>query len=205
MDGRGSTADLQPWRAEHVAQGAKASAMAASGREQKEKNGAGRGAAWGSAGGFSGRPGWEQGGARRRLEMVDWWPALEEADGAGEDEPPEQTGMSRHGGKRPCSLRAASWNGEREQRRPTGAQGVWTSWLLAELPAMGSREEGTCAMGSGHRASSQGSKGADQEPAGERCHKGGSHERPLLRGEGADALVFNRVGEGGKRRAGLGG
>jgi hypothetical protein len=37
MDGRGSTADLQPWRAEHVAQGAKASAMAASGREQKEK------------------------------------------------------------------------------------------------------------------------------------------------------------------------
>jgi hypothetical protein len=82
MDGRGSTADLQPWRAEHVAQGAKASAMAASGREQKEKNGAGRGAAWGSAGGFSGRPGWEQGGARRRLEMVDWWPALEE-EGAG--------------------------------------------------------------------------------------------------------------------------
>jgi hypothetical protein len=82
MDGRGSTADLQPWRAEHVAQGAKASAMAASGREQKEKNGAGRGTAWGSAGGFSGRPGWEQGGARRRLEMVDWWPALEE-EGAG--------------------------------------------------------------------------------------------------------------------------
>ena len=132
-------------------------------------------------------------------------PALEEADGAGEDEPPEQTGMTRHGGKRPCSLRAASWNGEREQRRPAGAQGVWTPWLLAELPAMGSREEGTCAMGSGHRASSQGSKGADQEPAGERCHKGGSHERPLLRGEGADALVFNRVGQGGKRRAGLGG
>jgi hypothetical protein len=131
--------------------------------------------------------------------------ALEEADGAGEDEPPEQIGMSRHGVKRPCSLHATSWNGEREQRRPTGAQGVWTSWLLAELPAMGSREEGTCAMGSGHRASSQGSKGADQEPAGERCHKGGSHERPLLRGEGADALVFNRVGEGGKRRAGLGG
>jgi hypothetical protein len=90
-------------------------------------------------------------------------------------------------------------------RGPAGAQGVWTPWLLVELPAMGSREEGTCAMGSGHRASSQGSKGADQEPAGERCHKGGSHERPLLRGEGADALVFNRVGEGGKRRAGLGG
>jgi hypothetical protein len=43
MDGRGSTADLQPWRPEHVAQGAKASAMAASGREQRE-NGAGRGA-----------------------------------------------------------------------------------------------------------------------------------------------------------------
>ena len=37
MDGRGSTADLQPWRAEHVAQGAKASAMAASGREQRKK------------------------------------------------------------------------------------------------------------------------------------------------------------------------
>jgi hypothetical protein len=44
MDGRDSTADLQPWRAEHVAQGAKASAMAASGREQRKKNGAGKGA-----------------------------------------------------------------------------------------------------------------------------------------------------------------
>jgi hypothetical protein len=37
MDGRGSTADPQPWRAERAAQGAKASAMAASGREQKER------------------------------------------------------------------------------------------------------------------------------------------------------------------------
>jgi hypothetical protein len=54
-------------------------------------------------------------------------PALEEADIAGEDEPPEQTGASHHGGKRPCSLRAASWNGEREQRRPNGAQGAWRS------------------------------------------------------------------------------
>jgi hypothetical protein len=44
MDGRGSTADLQPWQAEHVTQGAKASAMAASDREQRKKNGAGRGA-----------------------------------------------------------------------------------------------------------------------------------------------------------------
>jgi hypothetical protein len=31
------------------------------------------------------------GGCGRRLEMVDWWPALEEADGAGEDEQPEQS------------------------------------------------------------------------------------------------------------------
>jgi hypothetical protein len=130
MDGRGSTVDLQPWRAEHVAQGAKASAMAASGREQKEKNGAGRGAAWGSAGGFSGRPGWEQGGARRRLEMGDWWPALEEADGAGEDEPPEQTGMSRHGGKRPCALlhgMGSVGRGGQLEHREFGLHGCWPS------------------------------------------------------------------------------
>jgi hypothetical protein len=37
MDGRGSAEDLQPWRAEHAAQGAEANAMAASGREQREK------------------------------------------------------------------------------------------------------------------------------------------------------------------------
>jgi hypothetical protein len=203
MDGRGSTADLQPWRAEHVAQEAKVSAMAASGREQKEKK-------WSREGRYLGL-GWG----------IFWAPWL----GAGRSKTPAGDGGlvagvgggRRRRGRRATganrdvapwrkkTLRAASWNGEREQRRPAGAQGVWTPWLLAELPAMGSREEGTCAMGSGHRASSQGSKGADQEPAGERCHKGGSHERPLLRGEGADALVFNRVGEGGKRRAGLGG
>jgi hypothetical protein len=36
----------------------------------------------------------ELGGCGRWLEMVDWWPTLEEADGAGEDEHPEQVGAS---------------------------------------------------------------------------------------------------------------
>jgi hypothetical protein len=122
MDGRGSTADPQPWRAERAAQGAKASAMAASGREQKErkKNGAGRGAAWGSAGGFSGRHGWEQGGASLLLAT--------ERGGAWE----------AAGGRRPWrSLTAPGKTSIRsKQGRAQGAPGLGVSWP-------GSEEQGT--------------------------------------------------------------
>jgi hypothetical protein len=96
---------------------------------------------------------WRHGCWRRRAGKG---PALEEADGAGEDEPPEQTGASRHGGKSPCSLRAASWNGEREKSRPAGAQGVWILWLLAELLAIGT-------VG-GHRAKGGAGRGRAEAP-----------------------------------------
>ncbi|PWZ19593.1 hypothetical protein Zm00014a_008744 [Zea mays] len=68
----------------------------------------------------------------------------------------EGEGAHAYGGRSPCSLRAASWNGEREQRRPAGAQGVWTLWLLAELLAMGTA--------GGHRAEGGAGRGRAEAP-----------------------------------------
>jgi hypothetical protein len=55
----------------------------------------------------------ELGGCGRWLEMVDWWPTLEEADGAGEDEHPEQVGASSR-----CSWPGRFLAGREEQGMP---------------------------------------------------------------------------------------
>jgi hypothetical protein len=89
------------------------------GLQQGSTMGAGRALLGGSAGGFSGRPGWEQGGARRRREMVDWWPALEE-EGAGSLE--LRLGAGHGGGKLQPDL-----GKEPERARGEQQQGEWRS------------------------------------------------------------------------------
>jgi hypothetical protein len=102
--------------------------------QQGSAMGVGRALLGGSAGGFSGRPGWEQGGARRRLEMVDWWPALEE-EGVGSLELRLGTG---HGG---VSAHAQENRGEERDeldKQPMGEKGAGR-WGCCSPPARGRR------------------------------------------------------------------